>query len=64
MGVHVTTEAFEIIDLSAMGEDFVRNPYPVYAQLRERGPVHRVRLVDDIPAWLVVGYDEVRAVLG
>ncbi|MEV0276545.1 cytochrome P450 [Streptomyces sp. NPDC050610] len=60
----MTTEAFEIIDLSAMGEDFVRNPYPVYAELRKRGPVHRVLLTDGIPAWLVVGYDEVRATLG
>jgi hypothetical protein len=31
----------EVIDLVAMGEDFVRDPYPVYAALRERGPVHK-----------------------
>ncbi|MBI0298986.1 hypothetical protein JBE04_32155 [Streptomyces sp. PRKS01-29] len=30
-------------DLSAVGAEFVVNPYPVDARLRERGPVHRVR---------------------
>ncbi|QTZ96465.1 cytochrome P450 [Streptomyces auratus AGR0001] len=46
-----------------MGEDFVRNPYEVYASLREQGPVHRVRLPEGTVVWLVVGYDEVRAAL-
>ncbi len=32
-----------VIDLGAYGPGFTRDPYPVYAELRARGPVHRVR---------------------
>ncbi|MFJ8729260.1 cytochrome P450 [Streptomyces bauhiniae] len=53
----------EVIDLVALGEDFVRDPYPVYAALRERGPVHRVRIPEGAEAWLVVGYEAGRAAL-
>ncbi|WTF17764.1 cytochrome P450 [Streptomyces sp. NBC_01601] len=52
-----------MIDLVALGEDFVRDPYPVYAALRERGPVHRVRIPEGAEAWLVVGYEAGRAAL-
>jgi cytochrome P450 len=55
--------AAEVIDLVAMGEDFVRDPYPVYAALRERGPVHKVRIPEGAEAWLVVGYEAGRAAL-
>src|SRR5690349_10400813 len=34
----------EAIDLGEFGEGFRTDPHPVYARLRERGPVHRVRL--------------------
>ncbi len=59
---HVVGE-HEVIDLTALGEDFVRDPYPVYAALRERGPVHRVRIPEGAEAWLVVGYEAGRAAL-
>lgn len=52
----------DIVDLTALGEDFVTDPYPVYAELRARGPVHRVRTRDG-EMWLVVGYEEARAAL-
>lgn len=57
----MTTEA--IVDLGALGERFTRDPHPVYADLRARGPVHRVRIPEGTPAWLVVGYEEGRAAL-
>ncbi|MFD0020807.1 cytochrome P450 [Streptomyces sp. NPDC058382] len=57
----MTTEA--IFDLGALGDRFTRDPYPVYARLRARGPVHRVRMPAGTPAWLVVGYEEGRAAL-
>ncbi|MEU6572380.1 cytochrome P450 [Streptomyces sp. NPDC046805] len=56
----------QVIDLGEFGDGFRRDPHPVYARLRELGPVHRVRF----PArdrhhesWLVVGYEEARAAL-
>ncbi|MFB7498349.1 cytochrome P450 [Streptomyces sp. NPDC056161] len=55
-----------VIDLGEFGEQLRTDPHPVYARLRERGPVHRVRL----PAreghhvmWIVVGHEEARAAL-
>ncbi|MEY9995412.1 cytochrome P450 [Streptomyces sp. V4I8] len=54
----------DVIDLGEFGARFRTDPHSVYARLRERGPVHRVRL--QVPdehheAWLVVGYEEARA---
>ncbi|MEU8625974.1 cytochrome P450 [Streptomyces sp. NPDC048669] len=43
--------------------DFTANPYPYYAKMRAAGPVHTVRTDDFERLWLVVGYDEGRAVL-
>ncbi|MFI5962071.1 cytochrome P450 [Streptomyces asoensis] len=55
----------EEIDLGEFGEGFRRDPHPVYARLRERGAVHRVRLPapDSYVTWLVVGHEEARAAL-
>ncbi|MER0449104.1 cytochrome P450 [Streptomyces sp. Edi4] len=57
----MTTEA--VVDLAALGEDFTRDPYPVYAKLRALGPVHRIRMPEGADAWLVVGYEAGRAAL-
>lgn len=51
------------VDLGALGDEFVADPYPTYARLRRRGPVHQVRLPDGQRSWLIVGYDEARAAL-
>ncbi|MFI1003909.1 cytochrome P450 [Streptomyces galbus] len=56
----------EVVDLGDRGEELRRDPHPVYARLRERGPVHRVRLPGGdgcYETWLVVGYEEARAAL-
>ncbi|MEU1276651.1 cytochrome P450 [Streptomyces sp. NPDC005799] len=53
----------ELVDLGTLGESFTRDPYPVYARLRASGPVHRIRLPEGAPAWLVVGYEPGRAAL-
>lgn len=53
----------DIVELTELIPDFTRDPYPHYAALRGRGPVHRVRLPDGREVWLVVGYDEARAAL-
>ncbi|MFI9048556.1 cytochrome P450 [Streptomyces sp. NPDC053427] len=39
------------------GTDYKRDPYPLYAELRARGPVHRVRFPSGVCAWLVTGYE-------
>ncbi|PBC60214.1 cytochrome [Streptomyces sp. Tue6028] len=55
-----------MIDLGEFGKRFTEDPHPVYAELRERGPVHRVRLPGadaHHETWLVVGYEEARAAL-
>jgi cytochrome P450 len=39
------------------------DPFPLFAQVRELGPVHTVTLADGHDAWLVVGYDEARVAL-
>ncbi|MFF3325242.1 cytochrome P450 [Streptomyces sp. NPDC002889] len=52
-----------LVDLAALGEDFTRDPYPVYAELRARGPVHRIRMPEGHEAWLIVGYEAGRAAL-
>ncbi|MGP3636550.1 cytochrome P450 family protein [Streptomyces sp. 24-1644] len=57
----MTTES--LVDLAALGEDFTRDPYPVYAELRALGPVHRVLMPEGTPAWLVVGYEAGRELL-
>ena len=41
--------------------EFAADPYPTYAHLQARGPVHRDEAA---PIWHVVGYHEVRACLG
>ncbi|MFE5737181.1 cytochrome P450 family protein [Streptomyces celluloflavus] len=45
------------------GADYKRDPYPLYAELRERGPVHRVRFPSRVRAWLVTGYEAARRTL-
>jgi cytochrome P450 len=49
--------------LSAWGSYDLDNPFPVFAQVRELGPVHDVTLADGHDAWLVVGYEEARTAL-
>jgi cytochrome P450 len=53
-----TEEAF-----AAWGAYDRDDPFPLFADARRRGPVHRVRLVDGHEAWLAVCYDEARFLL-
>ena len=55
--------SIEVVDLATYGADFVADPYPVYTELRARGPVHFVRMPVHGDVWLVVGYEEARAAL-
>ena len=42
---------------------FKADPYPYYAKLRAEKPVHRIRILFGIPAWIVARYDDVLVVL-
>jgi cytochrome P450 len=49
--------------LAAWGAYDRDDPFPLFAAVLERGPVHPVTLADGHDAWLVVGYDEARVAL-
>ncbi|WP_420031573.1 cytochrome P450 family protein [Streptomyces sp. cg28] len=50
-------------ELAPAGHDPARDPYPVYAALRARGPVHRVLVPGSGESWLVVSRDAARQAL-
>jgi cytochrome P450 len=39
------------------------DPFPLFAEARRRGPVHRVTLADGHPAWVIVDYETARSAL-
>ena len=43
--------------------EFIDDPYPAYAWLREHAPVHKTRLPNGVEAYLVTRYEDARAVL-
>jgi cytochrome P450 len=43
--------------LVVLSDDFYQDPHAVYHALRERGPLHRVRLPDGTLGWLVLDYE-------
>jgi cytochrome P450 len=49
--------------LRAWGTYDLDDPFPLFAEMRALGPVHRVTLADGHDAWLVVGHDEARQAL-
>ena len=49
--------------LEAWGSYDLDDPFPVFAQVRHRGPVHAVTLADGHDAWLVVRYEEAHTAL-
>ena len=49
--------------LRAWGAYDLDDPFPLFAALRERGPVHEVTLADGHAAWVVLDYEQARAAL-
>lgn len=45
------------------GDQYKTDPYPLYTELRQRCPVHRVEFPSGVHAWLVTGYDAAHSVL-
>jgi cytochrome P450 len=50
--------------LRAWGAYDPDDPFPLFAALRDRGPVHEVTLADGHAAWVVIDYEHARAALG
>jgi len=50
-------------ELAPDGHDLATDPYPVYAALRAKAPVHRVLVPGSGESWLVVAHDAARAAL-
>ena len=50
-------------ELQSWGSFDRDNPFPLFAEVREQGPVHAITLADGHAAWLVVGYDEAKLML-
>jgi pikromycin synthase len=50
----------EHIDLASWEPEFTGNPYPIFARLREQGPVTQV-VVEGLAVWLVTRYEDIRA---
>jgi cytochrome P450 len=50
-------------ELTALGREFVQDPWAVYRHLRANGPVQRVLVPGGIPMWLVTSYADARALL-
>jgi cytochrome P450 len=49
--------------LAAWGDYSREDPFPLFEEVRRRGPVHRVTLADGHDAWLIAGHAEARAAL-
>lgn len=46
-----------------LNAEFIRNPHPVYEELREKEPVSRFLLPNGLYAWMVTAYEDATAVL-
>jgi cytochrome P450 len=53
----------EMNELTALGREFVQDPWPVYRRLRAAGAVQRVLAPGGIPMWLVTSYADARTLL-
>ncbi|MGK5730611.1 cytochrome P450 family protein [Streptomyces sp. URMC 124] len=45
------------------GPEYKRDPYPLYARMREAGPIHRVIFPSGVTAWLVTGHEAAQKTL-
>jgi cytochrome P450 len=50
-------------DITKLGADYFKDPHPLNERLRTEGPIAQVEMPTGFSAWMVTGYDDVRAVL-
>jgi cytochrome P450 len=53
----------DMLAVEVFSPEFEADPYPVYAQLRQEGPVRRVAMPDGLPVWLITRYPDARQAL-
>ncbi len=51
-----------IVEFASLDPGYTRNPYPIYAELREHAPVQQV-VLHGLTGWMVTRYDDVRQAL-
>ncbi|MFF8501473.1 MULTISPECIES: cytochrome P450 [unclassified Streptomyces] len=51
------------VDLGPHADALTQNPHPLYAQLLEKGPIHRAIQPDGTETWLVLGHPEAKEAL-
>jgi cytochrome P450 len=51
------------INIDVFSQAFKANPYPIYAQMRSKDPVHRVETSDGRSLWMITRYEEAEAAL-
>jgi cytochrome P450 len=56
----MSQDALQAPEPEVLAEDFLLDPYPTYARLRERTPVAHL-VLNGMPMWLVVRYAEARS---
>jgi cytochrome P450 len=61
--VRTITQTARVAKEEEIGPDFFDDPHKYYRRWRKSGPVVRVRRPTGLPHWLIIGYDEARAVL-
>ncbi|MFI5807677.1 cytochrome P450 [Streptomyces sp. NPDC051561] len=50
-----------VADLTGAVPDFASDPYRLFGELRENGPVHRAKVLDGRECWLITGYEVAKA---
>ncbi|CAM5731471.1 cytochrome P450 family protein [Streptomyces microflavus] len=51
------------VDLGPHADALTQNPHPLYAQLLEKGPIHRAIQPDGTETWLILGHPEAKEAL-
>jgi len=57
--VDVELEVAEHIDAASWEPEYTKNPYPVFARLREQAPATQITM-EGLTVWLVTRYDDIR----
>lgn len=57
------TAADPLPELTMFDDEYMRDPYPIYARLRQQLPVHKVHVPNRVDMWVVTRYEDVKVAL-